>query len=78
MSHRDVDVVVRAPALAGRYRLRVVMVQEHVRWVDTTEPEAFLEVVLEVESPRPDDLKRMTREVSDSCPSAGHTGVFTS
>jgi Domain of unknown function (DUF4915) len=51
MSHRDVDVVVRAPALAGRYRLRVVMVQEHVRWVDTTEPEAFLEVVLEVREP---------------------------
>lgn len=50
-SHRDVDVVVRAPALAGRYRLRVVLVQENVRWVDTTEPEAFMEVVLEVKEP---------------------------
>ena len=48
-SHRDVDVAVRAPAVAGRFRLRIVLVQESVRWLDTTEPEAFSEVTLQVD-----------------------------
>jgi hypothetical protein len=48
-SHRDVHVAVRAPAVAGRYRFRVVLVQESVRWLDATEPEAFAEVTLQVD-----------------------------
>ena len=50
-SHSDVDVVIRAPALAGRYRLRVVLVQEYVRWLDTVEPDAFLDVLVDVGEP---------------------------
>ncbi len=44
----DVDVVVRAPAVAGTYRLRVVFVDEARRWVDEEEPGAFSEMMVEV------------------------------
>ncbi len=47
-SHRDVHVAVRAPAVAGGYLFRIVLVQESVRWLDDTEPAAFSEVALQV------------------------------
>lgn len=47
-SSTDIDLMVRAPVVAARYRLRIVLVHEHVRWVDVDEPEAFAETIVEV------------------------------
>jgi uncharacterized protein DUF4915 len=66
-SYRDVDVVVRAPVLAGHYRLRVVLVKEHVRWLDETEPQAFLDAEVVIKSPTfsPEIRRRTTPRLSD-------------
>jgi hypothetical protein len=48
MTSTDIDVMVRAPVVPARYRLRIVFVHEHVRWVDREEPQAFAETTVEV------------------------------
>jgi hypothetical protein len=47
-SSTDIDVMVRAPVVPARYRLRIVFVHEHIRWVDREEPKAFAQTVVEV------------------------------